>query len=210
MHQEVEAMAHGLDVAVGGDVHLHAGNGKGRHLIRASFQAVGPKYRRALPPPEQRITAILHAVSPLDSPSMGRGSGRSGRLSGALVNNLLAASGAAAGCLVASSIWGGRCPPGSGRGKADKGPEGDRGLCRGRTKSLRQRGGTFSRVPHRRLYSRRLIFCPGDLFSGGRDAEVLRSIVGTHTLFSYVAGILLAAAAAAESGIDGTRTPRCD
>src|SRR5215471_5932173 len=65
MHQEVEAMAHGLDIAVGGDVHLHAGNGKGRHRIRASFQAVRPKCRQALHPPERRISGDSYTPRPL-------------------------------------------------------------------------------------------------------------------------------------------------
>src|SRR5215471_952798 len=65
MHQEVEAMAHGLDIAVGGDVHLHAGNGKGRHRIRASFQAVRPKCRQALHPPERRINGDSYTPRPL-------------------------------------------------------------------------------------------------------------------------------------------------
>jgi len=199
---------------VGGDVHLHAGNGKGRHRIRASFQAVRPMAGGPLPRRSRESWRSYTPRRPWTAPVLAWVRPAQ-RLSRALVTKVLTgarpASGLRAGSLELYRAIYGYGVGGSGREagglKREQRPRGGPGPLSRARQGLAPEGGTIASAVIARHVRGVLIDSPAACCQGGRTPEVLRSLLVPIHFFSYVAGILRAPAAPPESRIRKTRTP---
>src|SRR5262245_4042876 len=111
---------------------------KGVIEIRASFQAVKPKCRGVVPAAAANHRRSLHAPAAVDSPL--RGGGASGP---ATIGGLGFQTVNGRQDQLAAFYMGSRAAPEKPGRETDKGPEGERGLCRGCIKACTE-GGTIA------------------------------------------------------------------